>query len=154
VEASAREAVEAALATSSAGFGTSFLVRLLELDISYPDETCRIVFPVRAHFFNPGGTLHGGIIATIMDISMGHLLKHTLGTGGATLHLSVQYLRAVTGGTATCEGRFLRRGRSICYLESRLFDGGGALAAFGSATWKPRSLPDAGGTAAQDGVRS
>jgi uncharacterized protein (TIGR00369 family) len=147
-EVTAREAVEAALAASSPGFGTSFLVRLLELDISYPDETCRIVFPVRAHFFNPGGTLHGGIIATIMDISMGHLLKHQLGAGGATLHLSVQYLRAVTGGTASCEGRFLRRGRSICYLESRLFDADRTLAAVGSATWKPRQRPGADETTA------
>ena len=31
--------------------------------------------------FNPQGALHGGVIATVMDISMGHLLNHVDGPG-------------------------------------------------------------------------
>jgi uncharacterized protein (TIGR00369 family) len=138
----AREAFETALAEQSPGFGTFFLARLLELDITYGEDSCRIAFPVRSHFFNPGGTLHGGIIATVMDISMGHLLRHVSGAGGATLQMNIQYLRPLTEGRATCEGRVLRRGRTVAYLESRLSDAEGRLAAIATSTWQPRE-PDA-----------
>ena len=135
-----REVFETALAEHVPGFGTFFLARLLELEISYPDEKCRITFPIRAHFFNPGGTLHGGIIATVMDISMGHLLRHALGAGGATLQMNLNYLRPLTEGQAVCESRFLRRGRSICHLESQIFQVTGQPAASATATWKPRPI--------------
>lgn len=145
-----REVFETALAEHAPSFGTFFLARLLELEISYLDDTCRITFPIRAHFFNPGGTLHGGIIATVMDISMGHLLRHALGAGGATLQMNLNYLRPLTEGKATCESRFLRRGRGICHLESQLFQTVDKPAASATATWKPRAITAV--TERRDGV--
>lgn len=140
-ETIARNAFEAAIAAQSPGFGSFFLARLLELDIVYEGECCRIMLPVRSHFFNHGGTLHGGIIATVMDISMGHLVKHVTGAGGVTLQMSIQYLRPLTAGTATCEGRFFRRGRTVYHLESRLYSTEGELAAVATSTWKSRLSP-------------
>lgn len=140
-ETIAREVFEAALASHAPGFGTFFLARLLELDISYDEAGSHIAFPVRDHFLNPGGTMHGGIIATILDVSMGHLVNHTLGVGGATVQMNVNYLSAMTAPSGTCEGRFLRRGRSLCSLESRMYDAKGTLAAAATATWKPRNPP-------------
>ncbi len=61
---------------------------------------------------NPQGTLHGGIIATVMDISMGHLLHKTVGIG-ATIEMKIQYLRPVREGKVTCEGRFIKKGRRL-----------------------------------------
>ena len=58
--------------------------------------------------FNPQGTLHGGILATAMDISMGHLLHH-VDRAGATLEMKVQYLAPITAGLVRCEATFLRR---------------------------------------------
>jgi uncharacterized protein (TIGR00369 family) len=136
-ENAAREAFDRALQTYSPDFGVFFLARLMDLDISYPDETCLIRFPVRDFLYNPQGSLHGGIIATVMDISMGHLLKHTLGAGGATLEMKVQYLSPIRAPEARCEGRFLRRGRNICFLESRMWDAEGKLAAHATSTWRP-----------------
>jgi uncharacterized protein (TIGR00369 family) len=133
----AREAFEAALKSHSPDFGTFFLARLLDLDISYPADICRIRFPVRDFLFNPQGTLHGGVIATVMDISMGHLLKHTFGAGGATLEMKLQYMRPVMPPHATCEGAFLRKGRNISFLESRLWDAEGNLCVHATATWRP-----------------
>src|SRR5690606_5611560 len=109
----------------------------LDLDISYPADICRIRFPVRDFLFNPQGTLHGGVIATVMDISMGHLLKHTFGAGGATLEMKLQYMRPVMPPHATCEGAFLRKGRNISFLESRLWDAEGNLCVHATATWRP-----------------
>jgi uncharacterized protein (TIGR00369 family) len=79
--------------------------------------------------------LHGGIIATVLDISMGHLLHRTAGAG-MTLEMKTQYIRAATGGIVTAEGRFIRQGRSINFLESRMHDETGELLAMATSTWR------------------
>lgn len=122
--------------THTPGFGTFFLARLLDLDISYPDDSSVVRFPVRDFLFNPVGTLHGGIIATVMDISMGHLLNHSYGPGAATVEMKVQYLRPLRQGNARCEAHFLERGRSLAFLEARLYDEAGTLVAVATSTWK------------------
>ena len=136
----ARNAFERALETHSPGFGSFFLARMLELVFSYADGRCRVDFPVRDYLFNPGGTLHGGIIATIMDMSMGHLLRHELGVGGATLEIKLQFLRPIVGTSAHCEGTFLKRGRTVCFLKSRMYDAREELAVVATSTWQPRAV--------------
>ena len=135
-EVLARQAFDTALDEHRPEFGSFFLARLLDLKISYADETCVINFPIRDFLFNPQGSLHGGVIATVMDISMGHLLRHIYGGAGATLEMKLQYLSALKTGSATCIAKFLRRGRSIAFLESRLNDADGNLSAVATSTWK------------------
>ena len=43
---------------------------------------------------------------------------------------------ASTPGRCTCEGRFLRRGRNLSFMESRFFGPDGKLAGMATATWK------------------
>ena len=131
----ARAAFMDALATQAPGFGTFFLARLLGLEITYPNETCVIGFTAADWMFNPQGTLHGGLIATVMDISMGHLLHRAAGAG-TTLEMKTQYMRPIKGGRAHCTGSFMRRGRSICFLESRMEDTAGRLCAAATSTWR------------------
>jgi len=140
-----RRRVETALGEAAPGFGTFFLSRLLATELSYlPEgatgeaiEACQVRFPVEPFLYNPQGTLHGGIIATVLDISMGHLLNKATGmTGTATIEMKTQYMRPVGPGTALAEARFLRKGRSMAFLESRLFDHAGRLAAHATSTWK------------------
>ncbi|MET0710131.1 MAG: PaaI family thioesterase [Tardiphaga sp.] len=120
-------------------FGSFFLSRLLGFEVSYTDEACIVAFDVMPGLFNPQGTLHGGILATAMDISMGHLLNRNDGPG-ATLEMKVQYLASVASGRVRCEGRFLRRGRSISFLQSTASAEDGKLIAHATATWKPLRL--------------
>ncbi len=81
------------------------------------------------------GTLHGGIINTVLDISMGHLLQRLVGAG-ATLQMNTQYLRAVRGGRVRAVSGFTRKGQSICFLEAHLTDEFGTLAAVSTSTWR------------------
>ncbi len=135
-EEAARQAFEEALRTHQPGFGTFFLAKLFGLEISYTDESCIVELPVRDFMFNPQGSLHGGVIATALDISMGHLINRTVGRPGITLEMKTQYLRPAFSGRIRCEGRFLRRGRTINYLESRMTDGDGKLLAVATSTWQ------------------
>ena len=135
-EHAARQAFDEALRTHRPEFGAFFLAKLFGLGISYPDDTCLVTFTVRDFMFNPQGSLHGGIIAMALDISMGHLVKHTIGRPGITLEMKTQYLRPAVAGTVRCEGRFLRRGRSINYMESRMTGEDGKLLAVATSTWQ------------------
>ena len=124
-------------------FETFFFARFLGLNFEYlpleaPDadkEVCRLTFKVTDMLRNPQGSLHGGAMASAMDISMGHLVKKIAGAG-ATIELKVQFMRPVMEGLVTCEGRFTKKGRSLSFMESRLMGPDGKLAALATATWK------------------
>lgn len=135
-EETAREAFETALSTYRPEFENFFLSRLFGLEFTYTDDSCRIEFPVREFMFNPQGTLHGGVAAFVLDVAMGHLLKRSSGAPGATLEMKVQYLAPLRPPRATCEGRFLRKGRSVAFLEARIWDAEGTLAAVATSTWR------------------
>jgi uncharacterized protein (TIGR00369 family) len=136
--ASARLALETALRDHRPGFETFFLARLYGLEFSYVDAACIIRFPVHDFMFNPQGSLHGGVIAFVLDVGMGHLLRHTLGVPGTTIEMKTQYFAPVRGLRARCEARFLHQGRSTHFLEAKLFDADGKLAAAATSTWRVR----------------
>ena len=117
-------------------FGSFYLSRFLGFKISYKDDTCLVNFKAKSPMFNPQGTLHGGIIATAMDVSMGHLLHHTTGAG-ATLEMNIKYLLPIKNENVLCKGSFLKQGKTIGFLQSHLYREDGKLAAYASATWIP-----------------
>ena len=141
-EAVAREAFEEALATHKQDFGEFFLLRLYGMEVDYTDEECRIGFEVKDFMHNPQGGLHGGVIAFVLDISMGHLLYRRSGPG-ATLEMKVQYLTVARSGRLTCTARFLRHGKSISALRSELVDANGEMVAYATSTWKSLRSPKA-----------
>ena len=134
-EQSAREAFEKALVDHRQQFGHFFLAKLFGLEITYPDDRCVVELEVKDFMFNPQGTLHGGVIAFVLDISMGHLLNRSIGPG-MTLEMKTQYLRPARAGRIRAEGRFLKKGKSINYLETRLTDAEGILLAAANSTWQ------------------
>lgn len=129
------ERARAAAADPTQEFGNFFLSRFLDLDISYDDDaqTCAVVLPYAAHLCNPQGSMHGGIMATAMDISMGHLCHRFLSTA-MTLEMQFRYFRPLVG-TGRAVGQILRAGRRIVHVESRLTDEQDRLVAFGVGSW-------------------
>ena len=89
-------------------------------------EVGRMVFGLepRAELLNPMGTLHGGVIATLLDTAMGTALHTTLPvtTGYTTLQLNVHYLRAPRLGDPLLHaiGQVVHRGRRTATAEARL----------------------------------
>ena len=133
--ASAQEMIDRALADPRQGFNSFFLSRLLGLRVSYEGERCIVELDASRLLFNPQGSLHGGVLATAMDISMGHLLHHVAGAG-ATLEMKIQFLAPIRAGTVRCEAAFLRRGRSISFLQSQARGPNGVILAHATATWR------------------
>lgn len=130
----ARAAFENALATHVQQPGEFFLARLLGLEISYAPQRCLVGFEVRDFMLNPRGTLHGGVLCLVLDVSMGHLMLNE-GRGGATLELKTQFARAVTQGRLRCEAAVLHAGERVWFMESRCTDADGHLVASATSTW-------------------
>ena len=77
----------------------------------------RVVLRVRIQKWmtNPGGILHGGIIASLLDFTMGLLCRYfSGGTMTPTVSMEVSYLRAVPMDGAICIGaQVTKRGRTF-----------------------------------------
>ena len=100
----------------------------------------RVVFaaePAEYHY-NPLGTVHGGVMATLLDSALGCAVQSMLpaGTSYTTLELKVNYLRPITAktGTVYCEGKIIHVGGRIATAEGRLTDAQGKLYAHGTTT--------------------
>lgn len=134
-EQAASLAFKQALTTHRPEFEEFFLARLLGLRFAYEDQKCLVTFELKDFMFNPQGSLHGGVIATVMDISMGHLLNHLQGPG-TTLEMKTQYVKAARQGSLRCCGEVTKLGQGISYLRSTMTDDEGDVVAFATATWK------------------
>jgi uncharacterized protein (TIGR00369 family) len=110
-------------------------------------EAGRIVMrltPAEYHY-NPIGTMHGGILATLLDSVMGCAVHSTLAKGRAytSLEIKVNYVRAVTGGSGelTAEGTLVHGGRRSAVAEGKVHDANGRLCATASTTCLVFDLP-------------
>jgi uncharacterized protein (TIGR00369 family) len=133
--ARATASFEHAVAEHSQEFGKFFLAKLYGFEITFPEKECEVAFEALDFMFNPQGTLHGGVIATALDVSMGHLLRRAAGPG-TTLEFKVQFLSAIKGGKVRCRGRIMRLGKSLAFMSSEARDASDQQVAFATATWK------------------
>jgi uncharacterized protein (TIGR00369 family) len=90
-------------------------------------EPGRVVFAAdpAEWMYNPIGSVHGGIAATLLDSCMGCAVHTTLeaGVGYTTTDLQVRYIRPLTisTGRVLAEGRVVNAGRRTATAEGRLF---------------------------------
>jgi uncharacterized protein (TIGR00369 family) len=100
--------------------------------------------PAEYHY-NPIGTMHGGILATLLDSVMGCAVHTTLpqGRGYTSLEIKVNYVRAVTNdsGELSAEGRIVHAGRRSAVAEGTVRDAKGRLCATASTTCLVFDLP-------------
>ena len=93
--------------------------------------------PLEGHT-NPFGSVHGGILSTLLDTAMTAAVWSTLGAGkiATTMALNINFIRPATlsGGTLNGEGRAIHVGRRTATAEGRLTDTDGRLCAHGTAT--------------------
>jgi uncharacterized protein (TIGR00369 family) len=106
--------------------------------------------PAEFHY-NPLGSVHGGIAATLLDSVMGCAVHSTLpqGRGYTTLEIKVNYVRTITAATGRlrAEGTIIHVGRQTATAEGRLVDATGRLYAHATTTCLVFAIPDAGAPA-------
>jgi uncharacterized protein (TIGR00369 family) len=107
------------------------LIDLATLQAEFGSVTVQLD-PQEFHY-NPLGTMHGGVISTLLDTAAACSVHSTLpaGVGYTSLDLNVKFLRPITlsSGRLTCTGSVLQSGRRTALAEARLTDGAGRLVA-------------------------
>jgi uncharacterized protein (TIGR00369 family) len=91
---------------------------------------------------NPFGSVHGGIIATLIDEVTGAAVISSIESRSApTVSLNVEYLHAIPiGGTFTAVGEVVRMGRALAIADARILDDEGKVLARGTCICQiPRS---------------
>jgi len=88
--------------------------------------------------YNPLGTVHGGVLSTLLDTAAACSVHSTLpvGVGYTSLDLTVKFLRPVTvaSGRITTRGAVLQRGRRTALAEARMTDAAGRLVAHATSS--------------------
>ena len=89
------------------------------------EEPGRVVatMEVTERHLSPNGTVHGGVLFTLVDTAMGKATVGVIAEGRtcASIELSARYLRPVgTGGRLVAEVTVLRAGRRVVHLEGRV----------------------------------
>lgn len=88
--------------------------------------------PAEWHY-NPIGSVHGGILATLADSALGCAVHSALPEGSSytSLDLSIKFTRAATvdSGLLTCEGRVVSIGRRAATAEATITDDQGRVIA-------------------------
>lgn len=103
-------------------------------------EAGRVVveMPAAEFHYNPLGSVHGGVISTLLDTAAACAVHTTLAAGElyTSVDLTVKFLRPVTvdSGLLTCEGTVIQRGRRTALAQAQLTDGNGRLAAHATST--------------------
>jgi len=111
-------------------------VQLDELRTDY----CRLRLPYRPDLDQPGGAVHGGAIATLLDT----VVVPAVGAGYddipamLTLSMAISYLGALRGEDAVAHGWVVRRGRSVVFCDAAVLSAGGAPVATASLVYSVR----------------
>jgi len=102
-----------------------------------------VEFRSRPELCNLLGTVHGGILAAMLDISMSFAALATVGDNHAipTIDMTTKFIAPARPGVIVGKGEVVHKGRSITFMEGRLYDPDGKLLTTGTATGRIRPWP-------------
>jgi acyl-CoA thioesterase len=120
-------------------------ISLVSLDVGESE----LRLDLEKHHLNPGGIVHGGVLATLLDASIGLALRSKIGmtTDHVTIELDVHYLSPARTGALIGRGHAVRVGGRVSYGEADVFSDDGKVLAKGTATFlvvqarRPGSVP-------------
>ena len=118
--------------------------------LRFADGEAEIALTIRPEQTNSFDVLHGGVAMTLLDVAMAHAARSPVvgrphdPRGVVTVEMKTSFLRPSTG-RVSAHGRVLHRTANLAFCEASLLDGGGALVAHATGTFKYlRALPIGG----------
>ena len=112
---------------------------LVGLDVLRADDgSVTVGLDARDEHLNPFGTVHGGAIATLVDVAMGEAVATKDGEKGApaTIEMKVTYLDPGKPGRLEAVANVRRRGKRITIVEAEVRQGDDVVA-LALATFTP-----------------
>jgi uncharacterized protein (TIGR00369 family) len=101
----------------------------------------KLAFEGRKQFLNPAGFIQGGILAAMLDDTMGPaaLVMSEGRLYTATIDMNVTFIAPAKPGRLIAEGQVIHLGKTIAFAEARLSDENGTFLA--RATSSARVVP-------------
>ena len=113
-----------------------FVSHLQILTEALGEGTARLSLPVEPHLTNSLGTVHGGVIMSLLDVALCTAARtlHPESVGVITINLSTSFIGAGNGAKLYAEARVLKDGRSLSFVEGEAQNADGTLVAKAVAT--------------------
>jgi uncharacterized protein (TIGR00369 family) len=123
---------------------TAELLGFRMLDLSIERGWCRIEYFARPEFCNPMGNVQGGIVAAMLDdaAAMAAIAKSGQRIVIPTLEFKTTFFAAARQGKLFAEGRCLKFGKRVAFMEADLFDPEERHLARMSVTAMPMPMPE------------
>lgn len=86
-----------------------------------------VVDAVEEHL-NPHGSVHGGVLATMLDVAMGTAVRTAGGEAPVTVSLAVTYLEPGRPGRLEATAKVRKRGTRLIVVEGQVEQDGDVLA--------------------------
>ena len=108
-------------------------------------EEGRVVleFEASEKHHQPNGVVQGGVLTAIADAAMGMagMTVQEVGWANTTIELKINFIRPVIQGLVRAEGRVVKVGRTVLFLESTVLNAEGKVAAVASSSVLAFQLP-------------
>ncbi len=103
-----------------------------EIGITDPtadDGEAQAELQAEGRHLNPAGSVHGGVLATLVDATMGAAVRSTTGDDDvpATIQLTLAYLRPGQEGLLTARARVGKQGEHLLVCEAEVEQDGRTL---------------------------
>ncbi|HYL25460.1 MAG TPA: PaaI family thioesterase [Burkholderiales bacterium] len=98
--------------------------------------TARLSVPIEPHLTNSLGTVHGGVIMSLLDVALCTAARtlHPESVGVITINLSTSFIDSGGGAKLYADARVLKDGRSMSFVEGEAKNEDGTLVAKATAT--------------------
>ena len=117
-----------------------FLAHLKILTEDLGQGSAKLSLPVEPHLTNSMGTVHGGVIMSLLDIALCTAARtlHPGSIGAITIDMSTSFLDGGKGAKLLADARVLKDGRSMSFVEAEARNEDGTLVAKAIATVRVR----------------
>jgi uncharacterized protein (TIGR00369 family) len=101
----------------------------VQLQVEPGDEgTGRVLLDAGDDHLNPHGTVHGGVLATMLDVAMGTAVATAGGDSPVTVSLTVTYLEPGRPGRLEATAKVRKRGKRLLVVEGQVEQEGDVVA--------------------------
>jgi len=117
-----------------------FVSHLKILTETLGEGSARLSLPIEPHLTNSIGTVHGGVIMSLLDVALCTAARtlHPDSLGVITIDMSTSFIGGGSGARLLAEARVLKNGRSMIFVEGEAKNEDGSLVAKAISTVRVR----------------
>jgi uncharacterized protein (TIGR00369 family) len=117
-----------------------FVAHLRILTDKLGEGTAQLSLPIEPHLTNSLGTVHGGVIMSLLDVALCTAARtlHPESTGVVTIDMSTSFIGGGSGAKLLADARVLRDTKTMTFVEAEAKNQDGSLVAKAMGTVRVR----------------